>query len=174
LRKIFRYLTTIVYALTPMIKRVLFCRMTETSHDTNAPPSPDPAAWLPRIDPAYHPEAIEIIEEWRANRGKNFPRKVSEDKCGHRQTHQISLEKRGVLRTVHNGKFVMTTAASLYPYLLEKLASEHPAGAVKPRRQPTPQELEGLRKGNERCRLMAEARRAQRERREQESETATV
>jgi hypothetical protein len=41
--------------------------------------------------------------------------------------------------------------------LIERVIAAHPA-ETKPRRQPTPQELDGLRRGNERRRLEALAR----------------
>ena len=64
---------------------------------------------------------------------------------------------------------------SLYDHLIELAIATHPTGQppkkarqpsqrfVGRRRSPTPQELEGLKKGNEKRRLEAEARRTPRE-----------
>jgi hypothetical protein len=98
---------------------------------------------------------------------------VSQDKGCWGQTTQIEKEKSGILRTVRDGKKVLTTAASLYRHLLDRLIVAHPAGS-KPRRKPTPAELEGLRKGNEQRRLEGEARRAEKVRKREEAEAVSA
>ena len=74
-------------------------------------------------------------------------------------TSQIAKENAGDLDSVLDGSVRKITAASFYRHLIELAIRSHPpAGPVKARqpaaryqkhrREPTPQELEGLRRGN--------------------------
>jgi hypothetical protein len=79
------------------------------------------------------------------------------------------------LQTILAGASRLTFVPSLYDHLIELAIATHPTGQppkkarqpsqrfVGRRRSPTPQELEGLKKGNEKRRLEAEARRTPRE-----------
>ena len=103
------------------------------------------------------------------------PRKVSCEIGGWGMTSQIEKEKRGELMTILAGTSRLTFVPSIYDHLIELAIATHPAGQppkkarqpsqrfVGRRRSPTPQELEGLKKGNEKHRLEAEARRTPRE-----------
>jgi hypothetical protein len=74
-------------------------------------------------------------------------------------TSQITKENAGALDSVLDGSVRKITAASFYRHLIKLAIRSHPpAGPVKARqpaaryqkhrREPTPQELEGLRRGN--------------------------
>jgi hypothetical protein len=126
---------------------------------------------LRRISPRPRPRRIPTFS---TNRGKAFSRRDCQEKGGWGQTTQIEKEKSGVLRTVRDGKKVLVPAGSLFPHLIERVIASHPARGPKPRRKPTPQELEGLRKGNEQRRLEGDARRAEKVRRAQEAAAASA
>jgi hypothetical protein len=132
-------------------------------HDT------DLAAYLARTAPHAHPDIIKLYAELKSpDCPSAFSRKACQAKGGWGQTTQVLREQSGVFRTVHDGKTVLTTATSLYEYLIERVIAAHPAVPMT-RRQPTQNELEGLRRANEQRRLEGEARRAARK----AQETAT-
>jgi hypothetical protein len=114
-------------------------------------------AYLARAAPEARPDIIDLYTEWKTTPVKAFSRPDSGRKGSWGQTVQIEKEKSGVLRTVRNGKRVLTTAASLFPHLIERVIAAYPAGS-KPRRQPTPQELDGLRRANAARHAEAQAR----------------
>ena len=92
------------------------------------------------------------------------------------QTTQLTKEKRGILHAYLDGASVRVTTRSLYTHLLELASAplrkvRQPPSRFKHKpRVPTPQELEALRRGNERRRREAEERRAVR----REKETADI
>jgi hypothetical protein len=103
--------------------------------DTNIPPDPVIAAYLVRTKVSAHADVIALYAEWRSpNTPAAFTRKAAQVKGGWQQNSQISNEVSGVLRTIRDGKRVLVTAASLFPYLIERVIAAYPA-EVKPRRQ---------------------------------------
>jgi hypothetical protein len=128
-------------------------------HDDNIPP--ELAAYLSRAAPVAHPDIVDLFTAWKSpSTPSAFSRKAAQERGGWQATRQIQKEQQGVLRTVRDGKRVLTTAASLFPHLIERVIASHPAGTEKPRRQPTENELRALRAGNERRHQEALARKA--------------
>jgi hypothetical protein len=91
------------------------------------------------------------------------------------KTHVSDLMKVGTLRSYLDGKHRRVTLKSVYEYLRTLAKASYPVGAPaakvrsplsqfqKKRREPTPAELEGLRKGRVRMSRQAAERRRQRE-----------
>jgi hypothetical protein len=138
-------------------------------------PAPETEALLARVSPEGARLVLALLREKAADPRKMVPRKVSCEIGGWGQTVQIEKEKRGDLQTILAGASRLTFVPSLYDHLIELAIATHPTGQppkkarqpsqrfVGRRRSPTPQELEGLKKGNEKRRLEAEARRTARE-----------
>jgi hypothetical protein len=116
--------------------------------------------------PALSAAAADIKALWDADPSASKSRKDCMAIGGWGQTTQLTKEKRGILHAYLDGASVRVTTRSLYAHLLE-LASAPPRKVREPAarfkhkpRVPTPQELEALKRGNERRRREAEARRA--------------
>jgi hypothetical protein len=123
--------------------------------ETNTPP--ELAAYLARTDPVAHADVHALFEEMKSPATPSaFSRRATMGKGGWALTTQITKEQTGVLRTVRDGKRVLTTAPSLFEHLIERVIASHPAETAPPRRKPTENELKGLERGN--ARRVEEAR----------------
>jgi hypothetical protein len=122
------------------------------------------------------PAAAAIVADIKARAEREVcvavPRQVSQEMQHIGPSRQIELENAGELRSYLDGSRRLVTTASIYARLIRRAIESHPvdgppARVRRPstryqrhRRQPTPQELEGLKRGNERRKREAEARRA--------------
>jgi hypothetical protein len=113
-----------------------------------------------------NPAVTDIKAKWAADPSASKSRRQCMEIGGWGQTTQLEKEKRGVLRTYLNGASVRITSESLYRHLVE-LASvpirkvRQPAARFqRKRRDPTPQELEALKRANAARKRAAAERRA--------------
>jgi hypothetical protein len=109
----------------------------------------------------------DIKAKWAADPSASKSRRQCMEIGGWGQTTQLEKEKRGVLRTYTDGASVRVTTKSLYEHLIE-LASvpirkvRQPAARFqRKRRDPTPQELEALKRANAARKRAAAARKSQ-------------
>jgi hypothetical protein len=109
---------------------------------------------------------LDIKAKWAADPSASKSRKDCMAVGGWGQTTQLEKEKRGVLRTYTDGASVRVTTQSLYEHLIE-LASvparklRQPAARFRrKRRDPTPQELDALKRANAARKREAAERRA--------------
>ena len=90
------------------------------------------------------------------------------------QTTQLEKEKRGILRSYTDGASVRITTQSLYEHLIELASApvrkvRQPAARFqRKRRDPTPQELEALKRANAARKRAAAARKSQENKRTKE------
>jgi hypothetical protein len=146
-----------------------------TAHECTSAPAPETEALLARCSAEGAKLVAALLREKAADGRRMVPRKVSCAIGGWGLTSQIEKERRGDLLTVLAGTSRLTFVPSLYDHLIALAVESHPANApprkarqpsqsfAKRRRLPTEAELEGLKHGNERRRLEAEARRHARE-----------
>jgi len=134
-------------------------------------------------DTGLSPEAAKLVavllEQKAADPRKGVPRKVSQEMGGWGSTTQIEKEKRGDLQTFLEGMARRVFVPSIYDHLIALAVASHPLGGPakkarqpaaryqrrRPRRDPTQAELEALKRGNERGRREADARRAEAQKR---------
>jgi hypothetical protein len=118
------------------------------------------------------PAAADIKATWAADPSASKTRKECQVVGNWGPTTQIVKEKRGILHTYTDGAVVRVTTQSLYSHLVDlanapRRRVREPAAAFrrvkKAARPRTAAELEGLRKGRERFRAEAIARRAAKE-----------
>ena len=90
------------------------------------------------------------------------------------QTTQLEKEKRGILRSYTDGASVRITTQSLYEHLIELASApvrkvrQPSARFQRKRRDPTPQELEALKRANAARKRAAAARKSQENKRTKE------
>ncbi len=117
--------------------------------------------------PDFENQAVsDIRAKQAADPRVSMTRKQCQTEGNWGQTTQIAKENRGVLRRYLDGLNVRITTKSFYEHLIA-LASAPAKKARQPstrfgqrrRRQPTPQELEGLKIGNAKRKAEAQARR---------------
>ena len=113
-----------------------------------------------------NPAVADIKAKWAADPSASKSRRQCMEIGGWGQTTQLEKEKRGVLRTYLDGASVRVTSESLYRHLVE-LASvpirkvRQPAARFqRKRRDPTPQELEALKRANAARKREAAARKS--------------
>ena len=135
---------------------------------------PDTAALFASVSPEAAKLVAVLLEQKAADPRKGVPRKVSQEMGGWGSTTQIEKEKRGDLQTFLDGMARRVFVPSIYDHLIALAVASHPLGGPmkkarqpaaryqrrRPRREPTQAELEALKRGNERGRREAEARRA--------------
>jgi hypothetical protein len=135
--------------------------------------SPDTATLLASVSPEAAKLVAVLLEQKAADPRKGVPRKVSQEMGGWGSTTQIEKEKRGDLQTFLDGMARRVFVPSIYDHLIALAVASHPLGGPmkkarqpaaryqrrRPRREPTQTELEALKRGNERGRREAEARR---------------
>jgi hypothetical protein len=113
-----------------------------------------------------NPAVADIKAKWAIDPSASKSRRDCMLIGGWGQTTQLEKEKRGVLRTYTDGTSVRVTTQSLYEHLIQ-LASvpirkvRQPAARFqRKRRDPSPQELEALRRANEVRKREAAARKS--------------
>ena len=108
------------------------------------------------------------ILDWLSKQsGTSKARKEGHEDTGVKQSKGLQLEGVGVLETFNSGTAKRISTRSIARYLIAMALMSHPAGALptkirqpaqryqKRRREPTPQELAGLRKGNRKREALA-------------------
>jgi hypothetical protein len=117
-----------------------------TSHNTIIPPELE--AFLAQATPEWHPDIADLFRKWQTDPRTALTRHDCQIEGGWGQTTQIEKEKSGALRSLRDGKKRLITTSSFYTHLIERVIASHPVSGPK-RRQPTPAELDGLRRANE-------------------------
>jgi hypothetical protein len=119
-------------------------------------------------------KASEIVSDLLRRKAKDcrivLSRRDCEREGGWGPTRQIELERAGNLRSFLSGSKRVITAESFYGHLIASAIASHPLDGperkarqplmrYRTHRKPTPQELEGLRRGNARRAAEAQRRR---------------
>jgi hypothetical protein len=137
-----------------------------------APAGPPIIARAAPVSPNARPIIMRAID-WRLREPRfGIPRKEGMALFGHELTRQLAIETAGELQTFLDGGRRLITADSIAIRMIALALLSHPVDGPalkvrlppgryqKRRREPTPAELEGLKRGNERRREEAQKRRA--------------
>jgi hypothetical protein len=154
------------------------------THDTSSPnvdydavlarifPPPRTPPRLANLSAGATPLVIDFCAAYVAEPGPVTSRSGAGARLQVKATQEIKYEHAGLIDSFLDGTARRVSVASIYRLLISRAIASHPVGgppararfpagryAKKPRPR-KPAELEGLRKGNERRRLDAQARRA--------------
>jgi hypothetical protein len=114
---------------------------------------------------AENPALADILARWARDPSAAKSRRECMAIGGWKMTTQLQKEKRGLLHTFVDGGTVRITTVSLFEHLADlarapvRKARRPASGFKRKKRTPTPQELDALRRGNERRAREAEQRR---------------